>query len=109
MKKLRLSLEDIAVDSFSTVAPQMRRGTVPAHGSESTCFQIICTCGDPTDGYTCPDSCANSCDGTCNSCNGSCVGCPSGDTCANTCPETCAVTCDGASCPYCSNPPQIVC
>ena len=72
--KLKLNLDQLAVDSFDTTRPAARAGTV--FGEECTC-QTACTCpGCPT--------CYESCNGTC------------GDTCAYTCDDdTCAYSCDG--------------
>lgn len=111
MKKLRLSLDDISVDSFATLSTRVRTGTVAAHdNSNTTCFQIICDCS----GHTCDPTCGNSCNGTCHaSCNGTCNGCPNpsdNGTCVGwTCEGTCGYTCEGESCDYCTVPPQIVC
>ena len=111
MKKLRLSLEELAVESFATQPTAARRGTVA--GAETTGNQIICDC--PTNGYenTCM-GCSNSCGGTCDgSCDGTCQGCPgpSADGTCDTCAGqwTCGGTCEGYSCQYCTQPGQIVC
>ena len=113
MKKLRLSVEDIAVESFATLPQGARRGTVGGHGySDTTCNQIICDC--PTNGYehTC-NTCQASCNGSCEaSCDGTCVNCPgpsAGGTCDASCDWTCGSTCEGYSCRYCTQPGQIVC
>jgi hypothetical protein len=110
MKKLHLSLEDIAVESFSTLDTTRRRGTVAANATTGN--QIICDC--PTNGYE--QTCITcSCDGTCDaSCNGTCAGCGGGSgapTCDYTaCNDfTCNGTCEGYSCQYCTQPGQIVC
>jgi hypothetical protein len=115
MNKLRLHLEDISVESFSTLPASVRLGTVDGHQmSQTTCQQIICDCTDPTNNATCPGTCANSCNGTCDaSCNGTCNGCPSGSTCDASCGLTCGVSCDytcqGQSCEYCTEFGQIIC
>lgn len=63
MPKLRLSLEQLTVDSFDTSATAAARGTV--RGEECTC-QTDCTCpGCPTCDNTCHESCYESCYGTC--------------------------------------------
>jgi hypothetical protein len=107
MNKLRLHLEDISVESFSTLPASVRLGTVDGHQmSQTTCQQIICDCGDPTRDATCLNTCGNSCGGTCDvSCNGTCEGCPSGSTCD----PTCDYTCEGQSCQYCTQIGQIIC
>ncbi|HET7230512.1 MAG TPA: pinensin family lanthipeptide [Longimicrobium sp.] len=75
MKKLALNIEELAVESFETSRDMERRGTVRG-ASESTEFQIICTCD--SDNGTCDASCQGGCGTgyTC-SCNGTC----GGDTC----------------------------
>ena len=73
--KLTLNLEDLAVDTFDTAAPQKVRGTV--FGEQCTCWTY---CGQ----NTCPG---------CPTCDASCNG-----TCDYTCAYTCAYTCDDASC-----------
>jgi len=94
MSKLRLQLEDLAVDSFETTqAPTPTRGTVDAFATvvAGTCPRR--TCGEPTDQYTCwytcdDASCANTCANTCAA------------TCPNTCANTCAYTCDDFTCAF---------
>jgi hypothetical protein len=88
MKKLKLRLDDLRVDTFDTSAGRKEKGTV--FGEQCTCY-TQCTCpGCPT----CYASCNGSCDA---SCNGTC-----GDTCDASCQGTCdycgpsyANTCDG--------------
>lgn len=85
MKKLRLDLDALAVQSFQTASADAARGTVAgaqvARASKSDCADCNYTipptcmsCGEPVcpiGSYTeCP-SCINSCSG----CDGSCV-CP---------------------------------
>lgn len=110
MNKLRLHLEDISVESFSTLPASVRLGTVDGHQmSQTTCQQIICDCGGETNNATCPGTCAHSCNGTCEaSCNGTCNGCPSGSTCDASCDFTCGTTCDGNTC-NCTEIGQIIC
>lgn len=66
MAKLRLTLEQLAVDSFDTSGVEGMRGTVRAE--QCTC-ETNCTCpGCPT----CDNTCYESCYGTCppnDSCN----------------------------------------
>lgn len=48
MKKLRLTLDDLRVESFNTGAAEARTGTVRGHAqsADSTCQPIeTCTCG----------------------------------------------------------------
>ena len=95
--KLKLHLEDLAVDSFDTSRPAQKEGTV--FGEQCTCW-TNCTCpGCPTcDNTACGQhTCDASCNGTCAaSCNGTC-NCP-----APSGWETCGgFTCDGGwNCGY---------
>jgi hypothetical protein len=79
MKKLRLNVDALTVQSFATADQASSRGTV--HGEECTC-PTNCTCpGCPSCGETCPNTCAETCDdATCNTCDYSCW-----DTCQKTC------------------------
>ena len=67
MIKLRLTLDDLHIDSFSTTPVKREKGTV--YGEQCTC-PTACTCpGCPT----CDASCNGTCGATCDaSCNGSC-------------------------------------
>jgi hypothetical protein len=82
--KLKLKLEDLAVDSFDTTRSETPKGTV--FGEQCTCY-TNCTCpGCPT--------CYASCDTTCATCG------------ENTCAQTCGDTCGGAdTCDLCNYPP----
>jgi hypothetical protein len=96
--KLKLDLDQLAVDSFDTADARPRRGTV--FGEQCTC-PTACTCpGCPTCDATCPATCVNTCDDyTCaNSCNGTCGA--SCNTCNFAC-NTCQATACGAS-PCCA-------
>jgi hypothetical protein len=116
MKKLRLALEEISVESFATLPQQARLGTVPGHQlSGTTCGQFICDC--PTNGYehtcnTCQASCNGTCPATCGgdtcyTCDNTCNVCQSvGGTCGD---FTCDHTCEGQSCQYCTYEGQIIC
>jgi hypothetical protein len=95
MRKLKLDLDQLTVDSFDTDADDgAQRGTVEAHSLRcvspfETCEALSCnyTCG------TCNATCAScaSCFNTCgNTCGGSCYG-----TC-----ETCQTNCQQESCVY---------
>jgi hypothetical protein len=76
MKKLRLHLEDLQIDSFQTTPGEKTKGTV--FGEQCTCY-TQCTCpGCPTCDASCNGTCDASCNGTCDaSCNGTCD-CPPG-------------------------------
>ena len=80
MNKLKLTMEDLAVETFETTTTRREKGTVIGE-QMCTCY-TICTCpGCPTCDGTCPDdpSCA--------------------DTCWNTCDDfTCPVTCGFSNC-----------
>ena len=91
MNKLRLTLEDLQIDSFSTTPVKKEKGTV--YGEQCTC-PTACTCpGCPTCDASCNGTCAASCNGTCDvSCNGSC-----GDSCDGC---TWDASCGGMSCDY---------
>ncbi|HZG43630.1 MAG TPA: hypothetical protein VEY93_11745 [Longimicrobium sp.] len=76
--KLKLNLDQLAVDSFDTTKPEAKTGTV--FGEQCTCY-TNCTCpGCPTCYASCNGTCGNTCDA---SCNGTC-----GDTCDWTCNYT---------------------
>lgn len=89
MNKLKLRLEDLCIDSFSTTTVRREKGTV--YGEQCTCY-TQCTCpGCPT----CDASCGGTCPAPCGSggtCDFSC-----GGTCDYTCGGggTCDVTCEG--------------
>src|SRR3712207_2363061 len=83
MNKLRLELEDLQIDSFSTTPVKKEKGTV--YGEQCTC-PTACTCpGCPTCDASCNGTCDASCNGTCDaSCNGTCgdsCGCGTWDSC----------------------------
>jgi hypothetical protein len=71
--KLKLNLDQLAVDSFDTSEAATPKGTV--FGEQCTCY-TNCTCpGCPTCDHTCDASCNGTCAGqyTCDaSCNGTC-------------------------------------
>lgn len=75
MRKLKLSLEDLQVDSFHATSAASARGTVPGHNWTQ---------------YA-DESCFESCNGSCNhTCPASCYGgCGSGATCGGTCGASC--------------------
>ena len=89
MKKLRLSLDELRVDSFETTAEQEPRGTVMGE-QQCTCL-TNCTCpGCNTCNETCPQTCAYTCDDS--ECIMTCIG----DTCGGggwTCWDSCGGTC----------------
>jgi hypothetical protein len=88
MNKLKLHLDDLAVESFDTCGLEREKGTVVGEqvpcSCAGTCPATACascayTCDDATCVYTCDDpSCAESCNGTCD-----------GYTCLDSCGGTC--------------------
>ena len=87
MIKLRLTLDDLHIDSFSTTPVKRANGTV--YGEQCTC-PTACTCpGCPT--------CDASCNGTCATCDASCNG-TCGDSCD--CGTVYDVSCNNNSCDY---------
>lgn len=77
MRKLKLSLDTLQVESFAATGNEPARGTVPGHAfteyADESCFE---SCNG-----TCP---ANGCGSGYASCYGSCYG-TCGATCYNTC------------------------
>jgi hypothetical protein len=93
VNKLKLDLDELAVESFDTCGVDREKGTVLGE-EQCTCPGVTCantcpaTCAHTCDDATCPQcpTCAASCNGTCDdpSCWGSC-----GATCWETCGRTC--------------------
>lgn len=84
MRKLKLDLDQLVVDSFSTQVRPKRGGTV--RGQACTCYTQCDTCpGCPTCDASCNGTCGATCAGTC---GGSCAG-----TCDASCNGTCGGTC----------------
>lgn len=97
MRKLKLDLDHLAVESFDTNPPEgAQRGTVL--GLAPTRFDTcLCTGGGATCGLSCDPGCDNSVGGTCDvSCNGTCVGSCNctGNSCYGSCIATCNASCD---------------
>ncbi|HEX6910300.1 MAG TPA: hypothetical protein VF142_07890 [Longimicrobium sp.] len=92
MNKLRLQLEDLHIDSFTTTPAGKPKGTV--FGEQCTCY-TQCTCpGCPTCDASCNGTCDASCNGTCDaSCNGTCLTCDAACQSGGTCPGE-GRTCD---------------
>jgi hypothetical protein len=85
MEKVRLTLDELTVQSFTTTTAQTKRlGTVHAHDAPTD--QVECPTAD-VNWNTCWDSCADtnccgggsgwSCDGSCDCYSGACGGSPS--------------------------------
>jgi hypothetical protein len=99
MHKLKLDLDQLAVESFDTIPSDgARRGTVQGFGPTplitcNTCYDTCASCGG---------TCDNSCGGTCYcgsgyyTCGGSCYG-----TCTEpSCDVTCHTNCQQNSCAH---------
>ena len=107
MRKLKLQMDQLAVESFPTSEALVPRGTVEAHGTfidntcgaertcgPQTCGDLICVIG--TDPIDCPVvSGGLTCDQTCTTCPGptggglSCVGCTTRNYTADLGDDTC--------------------
>ena len=106
MKKLKLNLDDIKVESFEVSNERKRQGTIigalpcedtgdgscgtggGAQSNEPKCSDVFCTQGPQCpSGHTFP-----SCDFTCFTCYTNCATCETHcGTCDPTCPGTCLV------------------
>ena len=82
MRKVKLQLESLAVESFDTSPPEPAEGTVAAH-------QVWLT------DATCLNSCGGSCFLTCGTCYNTCF-----QSCPNTCWISCGGTCREYTCAY---------
>ena len=72
--KLRLSIEDLRVDTFETArAPDGPRGTVRANGKPGTVYSGVWSCIPEA---SCGETCALSCNPSCLATYGEC--CPEG-------------------------------
>lgn len=93
MTKLRLRMEDLAVESFDSSPARPQRGTVMG---QETWYPTECTCQGQ---YTCVESCPQTCWETCD------ATCPWNHTCWETCGLTCddptCLTCEGNTCVNC--------
>ncbi|MET0399703.1 MAG: hypothetical protein ABW277_23145 [Longimicrobiaceae bacterium] len=97
MKKLKLDLEELSVESFATT-PDARVDGGTVFGQQCTCY-TQCTCpGCPTCDASCNGTCGGTCGATCNaSCDGTC-GCGTGDlSCVGTCVDLTCLNCDNAT------------
>lgn len=75
--KLRLSLDDLRVETFPTAAEAAReRGTVRAH--EATCLETCAQSGCLSGPDGCPQTWDDTCGMTCDTCQ---LGCTHVDTC----------------------------
>ena len=102
MKKMKLSLDDLKVESFQTTPEGGGGGDGTVFGYISCDLTICAECppgGCPTQDPSCNGTCGQSCNGTCyESCNGTC-GASCGGGCGGlTCPEVCGTF----ACFYCT-------
>jgi len=75
MRKLRIDLEELHVESFATGGESVRRGTVNGHATAYTCFDGTCQSENQTYVESCVGgACPNSYDQACST-NGGAVGC----------------------------------
>jgi hypothetical protein len=106
MKKIRLELDTLAIESFETTGPVEARGTVQGHIPPYS-YQIYCSDGNTcVIGNSCFESCGATCDATaCGTCATNCGTCQATQcgTCydASCCPTYCG-TCDPYCCCTCS-------
>lgn len=85
MKKLKLQIDELAIESFETAAVTANEGTVVGHATQGrnyTCDPAVGTCF----GYTCYETCGmetkgDTCLYTCDPAVGTCFG----YTCAGAC------------------------
>lgn len=100
MRKVRLVLEDLSVESFDTTPDAARPGRGTVHGQgvaaeEQTQWPGQCDTYPNCPSPLCVDTPLASCDDascrwTCgSSCNGTCQSCYSCDSCQDTCDYTC--------------------
>ncbi|HEU0014430.1 MAG TPA: hypothetical protein VFQ45_12140 [Longimicrobium sp.] len=89
MRKLRLNVDELRVESFDTAAGSgAGRGTVHAAQVQADCCDGCC------------DGCGCGC-----SCRGTCWGrqsCPGYHTCDISCPDSCGVSCRASDCGGCT-------
>lgn len=110
MKKLKLNLEELKVESFDTSSSIGKsKNTVRGYAtgdSNSTCNTSVCDepCNftDCLNDNTCIATCANTCGVTCgHSCNGTCHDTCDGITCDISCLRTCYPTNCNTDCVTC--------
>lgn len=73
MRKLKLELEELRVESFETAEAAAERGTVRGHAITDLCSRA--------DGFTCFESCGGTCvetcaDASCDTCDSGCYQTP---------------------------------
>jgi len=88
MKKLKLNLDEIKVESFQTVQALINKGTVLGNDEWTVTCPPDTEAGCATEAATCPNTCVNTCAATCpNTCIATCVA-----SCNGTCDGTCGCT-----------------
>ncbi len=109
MRKVRMVLEDLSVESFDTTPREPGgRGTVHGQGIVGAIGEPVPYSAPQCGSYPncpsplCVDTPLASCDGSCaytcgDSCNGTCNSCVSCNSCADTCQATCG---------FCQPPPD---
>jgi hypothetical protein len=105
MKKLKLDLDGLRIDSFDTTPANAveRKGTVQGQ-FDTAVASCDGTCDNTCDGCSCCCTCCPSCGGTCETCYtcGTCPGQWSCDgSCYGSCGDTCYYSC-GGSCDECT-------
>ena len=93
MRKFKLELHDLRIDSFTTTPMAREKGTVFGEQectcpTACTCPPTACSCpGCPTCDATCDDTCDWTCGYTCGTCGatGCELSCFEGHTCCATC------------------------
>ncbi|MCG8454976.1 MAG: pinensin family lanthipeptide [Holophagales bacterium] len=85
MKKLKLDLDDLKVESFETTPETGEEAKGTVYGYITQDLTICDGCNDPTNQNTCASTCGSTCGNTCGS--------TCGTTCASTCGNTCGATC----------------
>lgn len=86
-RKLRLDVDELAVETFEADREDKRLGTVHGHAiSDTTCFQVMCDCS-----FAGEASCVNTC------------GCQGGGS------QNCSVGCPGTRDETCCTGFQIMC
>lgn len=78
MRKLKLSMDALQVESFHAENPDPERGTVAGYSNPEECVSPNGTCEKYCTDWSC-NTCQGSCNGTCGTCA------PTGDTCLGTC------------------------
>jgi len=97
MKKLKLQLEDLRIDSFQTTPVGKRKGTIV--GKEAS-IVVTCESNCPTCEGTCYETCPPSCGSYCETCDREACGdaVTGWFSCLDTCTQTLPTHNDGINC-----------